>query len=482
MNAPVRRVNRNSNGQETRLICQLDLRCSTDRDRRKQAAILHAQYAPGLGSNGVVVRDEQDRLAVLLGQSRQQLDDLGTGRRVEIARRLVRENDPRPCAERTRDRDTLLLAAGELRGEVLRAFRETDLSEQGESALSQLRRGDTCRRELGLHVLQRRERRDQVEGLEDEAEGAQPDLRELAVAERVQVAAFEEHLPAARTVERAQQLERRLARTARALDGDDLPRCDREVESFERGDRHVAPAERARHVTELVQRRFHHSTCLSASAGRSRAARSAPAVPASKPPASASPKPSASRDAVSGASSETDVVAVRESASPRPKSASPPPVVVLALRFGPSTPTRPAAAIPRPTPTRPPTTPVARHSATICRTTSRCDQPSAFSVPIFRTRLPTEKSVRSTARRNAAAAATSASTSPRSCDRLAASTSEPLIESATCFALATSAPVPSAVLISFCTVETSALLFARTRITFARPFWSASCCSRASGM
>ena len=68
--------------------------------------------------------------------------------------------------------------------------------------------------------------------LEDEAERAQPDLGELAVAERVQVAALEEHLARARTVERAEQLEqRRLAGAARALERDELARRDREIDA-----------------------------------------------------------------------------------------------------------------------------------------------------------------------------------------------------------------------------------------------------------
>ena len=83
--------------------------------------------------------------------------------------------------------------------------------------------------------------------------------------------------------------------------------------------------------------------------------------------------------------------------------------------------------------------PWASDSPTTCRTTSHCVQPSALSVPSSRTRLPTEESVRSTASRNAATAARMASAIPSRFERFEASTSEPLIESATCFALATCA-------------------------------------------
>ena len=59
-----------------------------------------------------------------------------------------------------------------------------------------------------------------------------------------------------------------------------------------------------------------------------------------------------------------------------------------------------------------------------------------------------------------------------------ASTSEPLIESATCFALATCAPEPSVCSISFCTVATTALLVGaheddvREALSGSASFWS----------
>ena len=101
-------------------------------------------------------------------------------------------------------------------------------------------------------------------------------------------------------------------------------------------------------------------------------------------------------------------------------------------------------------------------------------------MPSSRTRLPTDESVGSAASRNAAAAATIASTKPRLCERFAASTSEPLIWSATCFELATCA-CGNAFWISFCTFATDALSDARTRTTFARPVCFARVCNCFSG-
>ena len=67
----------------------------------------------------------------------------------------------------------------------------------------------------------------------------------------------------------------------------------------------------------------------------------------------------------------------------------------------------------------------------------RCVHPSAFSVPSSRTRLPMDDSASRAASRNAATAAMIESARPRSCERFEASTSEPLIVSATSFELAT---------------------------------------------
>ena len=126
-----------------------------------------------------------------------------------------------------------------------------------------------------------------------------------------------------------------------------------------------------------------------------------------------------------GAASETASDVVRAACST--PSRLPPPVVELAVSVGPNWPTRRATLTPSTTPRTPPSTPWVRDSPATWRTTSRCVQPSALSVPSSRTRLPTEESASSAASRNAATAATIESARPRLCERLAASTSEPLI-------------------------------------------------------
>ena len=79
------------------------------------AAVGEVEDAVGDRRRARLVGDHHDRLPELLDRVPEQLEDLGAGLRVEVARRLVREDDVRPRDERPRDRDALLLAAGELR-------------------------------------------------------------------------------------------------------------------------------------------------------------------------------------------------------------------------------------------------------------------------------------------------------------------------------------------------------------------------------
>ena len=162
-----------------------------------------------------------------------------------------------------------------------RALGEADLLEQGERAIAQLVGGDADRRQLRLDVLERRQRRDQVELLEDEAERLQAQVGELAVAEHPEVASLEEDAPGARPVERAEQLQQgRLAGSARAFERDELARSDLEVDAAHGLDDRRAPLEEALRALDVVQHVSHHSTWRRASAGRRREARKAPAAPA----------------------------------------------------------------------------------------------------------------------------------------------------------------------------------------------------------
>ena len=67
----------------------------------------------------LVVRDEDERRLAPPLQPEQQIDHMAAGLAVEVAGRLVGENELRPAAQGARDGDALLLAARELRREMI---------------------------------------------------------------------------------------------------------------------------------------------------------------------------------------------------------------------------------------------------------------------------------------------------------------------------------------------------------------------------
>ncbi len=77
-----------------------------------------AQEHDAIGDRGGarVVRHDHDRLAEVGRRLAHELEDLGARLGVEVARRLVREDDSGLVDEGACDRDALLLAARELRG------------------------------------------------------------------------------------------------------------------------------------------------------------------------------------------------------------------------------------------------------------------------------------------------------------------------------------------------------------------------------
>src|SRR5487761_1469834 len=163
------------------------------------------------------------------------------------------------------------------------------------------------RHQGGLDVLLGVERRDEVEGLEDEPERRRSEPGERPLAQPAEVPTLEDDRAGAWAVEAAEQLqEGRLPLPRRSLDRDPLAFHDREVDAVERPDRlpvsfeeladggQVVHVSRSRSLAWGGAVRLHvedwagHSTLRRAAAGRSRAALHEPKAPASRPPDTAS--------------------------------------------------------------------------------------------------------------------------------------------------------------------------------------------------
>ena len=97
---------------------------------RDDQPVAEEQHAVGDRGGARVMRDDHDRLPELGGRLAQQVEDLGARLRVEVAGRLVGEDDGGLVDQRAGDRDALLLAARELRGLVAAAVAEPDAREQ----------------------------------------------------------------------------------------------------------------------------------------------------------------------------------------------------------------------------------------------------------------------------------------------------------------------------------------------------------------
>ncbi|MEZ4596777.1 MAG: hypothetical protein R3C32_07995 [Chloroflexota bacterium] len=83
-----------------------------------------------LGGVQPVVGDEQRRGALLPGEPQDQVDDRGAPLRVEGARRLVHEQDPRAVHEGSGDVHALLLATRQLCRPPLRLIGQPDRVEE----------------------------------------------------------------------------------------------------------------------------------------------------------------------------------------------------------------------------------------------------------------------------------------------------------------------------------------------------------------
>ena len=129
-----------------------------------------------------IVRDQHQCRALLGLQREDQVDHARAGRGIEVAGRLVGEQQPRRAGEGARDRDALLLAAGELARVMRQPLREPDTPE----VLARARRRIAIAADLQRqhHVLDRGEARQQLEGLEHEADHAPAQARARVLVER----------------------------------------------------------------------------------------------------------------------------------------------------------------------------------------------------------------------------------------------------------------------------------------------------------
>ena len=157
----------------------------------------------------------------------EELHDLRAGLGVEVAGRLVGQEDGGPVDQRARDGHALALAAGQFVGPVMHAVGQPHFGQRVERRSPPLFRGHAGIDQRQLDVAQGGGPRQQVEGLEDEADLPVADLGELVVVHLADVDAVELVLARGGRVQAADQVHQGgLARAGRAHDGHVLAALD----------------------------------------------------------------------------------------------------------------------------------------------------------------------------------------------------------------------------------------------------------------
>ncbi len=202
------------------------------------------------------MRDQQQRRAEPRVLLEQMVDDRLAGGAVEIAGRLVGQQQRRAGDEGARDRDALLLAARQLAGIVPQAMPEPDPSQrrlgqrEGVAMPSQFERD--------RDVLARRHRRQQVKALEHDPDMTPPQPRQPAFVEAAQVLPGHDDPPGARPLDAGDDHHQaRLARSRRADQRDRLAGRDGERDAAQDLDRPGRPLQCQADLVEQDERVAH---------------------------------------------------------------------------------------------------------------------------------------------------------------------------------------------------------------------------------
>src|SRR5436190_10456653 len=163
-----------------------------------------------------VVRHHHDRLLELAVQALQQREHLAGRFCVEVASRLVGEEQRRIGDDRTRNRHTLFLSAGELTRVMRRAIDERDDIEGRHHVLAPLLLREIRQEQRQLDILECGEHRNQVVELENESDIPRAPGGERPLGQTADVGAADADAAARRAIDAGEQIEqRRLARSGR---------------------------------------------------------------------------------------------------------------------------------------------------------------------------------------------------------------------------------------------------------------------------
>ena len=186
-----------------------------------------------LSASALLVRHQHQGGALFAIQRQQQFQHDAAGGSVEVAGGFVGQENGRTQREGARQRHALLLAAGELHGVVIAAPASPTRSSSSRARSPPAGFGPAS--SIGKqHVFFRRQRGDQVIGLEDESDLAPAQQRHVVFAQTGDVFAVQDYLAAGGRVEPGQQAQQRtFAAAGRPHDGGKLAARDAQIDAFE---------------------------------------------------------------------------------------------------------------------------------------------------------------------------------------------------------------------------------------------------------
>src|SRR3990172_3345297 len=176
-------------------------------DHVLEVTVLQPQHPIGDVPDTLVVAHDDDASALLLGDGSQQAHDLVPDLRVQVRGRLVGEDEGWVVDEGPADGDPLLLTARKLLRQEVEPRSQIQLREDRLG----LAAGDAPRRagQFGHDgdVLEDRQRREQVEVLEDEAEAPQSDVGKTTLRQGADLGTVEQDRTLARSEQRTHHRE-----------------------------------------------------------------------------------------------------------------------------------------------------------------------------------------------------------------------------------------------------------------------------------
>ena len=219
------------------------------------ASVEEVDAAIGVPRVAWVVGDHADRRAGLV-ELAEELHDRFAALRIEVAGRLVGEQDDRLAGDRARHGDALLLTAGQLARQVFRAVRHAHALEGVGHTLAAFGRPHPAVGERQLDVLEHRQVANQVEALEDESDLAIADPRPLRGPQLGDRTVVQVIRAVRGGVEQAENREeRRLAASRRPADRDVFAPGDLQAHLRERVRLHFLGGEDLGEILKLDDRR-----------------------------------------------------------------------------------------------------------------------------------------------------------------------------------------------------------------------------------